>query len=281
VVRRVVLTVLGVICVLGGLAAGAAAVWSVAVLGSDGVLRYGAGTITPGTASQATIIDVDRFSVSVPVVGALGDTTLSVTAPSAADPAAGAFIGAGTTRDVDAYLAGVPYSVALRDGTDWNVTDVPGGQPPLPPPDQRFWLAADSGPRAAIAVPSERPLTLVLMTPDGSPTGVLALSVDVTIASAGTYELWLSVTAAVLVAVGAVLLFLAFHRRRPRGRHAAGAAVVAVEPEAAEPEAAEPEVVEPEVVEPEAAEPESDPDVTQELPVLVLPREEAPDGDPG
>jgi hypothetical protein len=277
VVRRVILGVLGAVLLLVGLAAGAAALWAYAVLGNDGILRYSEGTITPGASAQATIIDVDRFSVTVPVVGGLGDTTLSVTAP-----AGDVFFGAAATPDVDAYLTGVPYSVAVRNAGDWSVTDIPGGQPAADPAAQAFWLASDSGARAAIAVPASRPLTLVAMTPTGAVTGPLELSVDVTVADVGAYVTWLAVTAGVGVLIGILLLVLAFRRKRPMGRHAAGsvptepaatAVVEAGEPETeptqptAAPETPEPEP-EPETPEPETPEPEPESEPESETPEL-------------
>ncbi len=227
-VMRVVLGVAGVLLLLAGLAAGGLAAWGSAVFGSDGALRFDAGTITPSPDSVATIIDVERFSATVPYVDRLGRTSLSVTAGDAGDPAATVFLGAAGTAAVDAYLKGTPYSVALREDGGWSVREVPGVVLPGLPGDQELWIVDDVGRRASVEVPAERPLTLVLMHPSAIPSGPLSLTIDFTVPGVVTWVVWLLAAAAVLIIAGAVLLVLAVRLRpRPAGRHAAGAVPVA------------------------------------------------------
>jgi hypothetical protein len=226
VLGRVVLGVAGVLLLLAGIALGGAAAWASAVFGSDGVLRLDAGTITPAPGTIATVIDVDRFSATVPYVGGLGTTSLSVSSGDAGDPSDTMFIGAAGTPAVDAYLRGTPYSVAIREDDDWTVRGVPGASAPSFPREQALWIADDVGRRAAIQVPQERPLTVVLMHPSAIPSGQLALAVDFAVPGVTTWVGWLLAGAAVLLAAGAGLVVLAM--RRPRGagrapRHAAGA----------------------------------------------------------
>ncbi len=221
-VGRVVLGVGGVLLLLGGLAAGGAAAWTSAVFGSDGALRIDTGTITPAPGTIATLIDVERFGASVPYLGSLGRTSLSVTSGDTGDPSDTMFIGAAGTAAVDAYLRGTPYSVAIREGDDWTVRAVPGTSvPPLPrragPVDHRRRgpTRLDPGARGetTLACP-DAPLRHPEQTSwrsrstsrcPGSPRG-----------SCGCWSPQLS-----CIAGGVVLLVLALRRRRGRGRHAA------------------------------------------------------------
>lgn len=223
-VMRVVLGVAAVLLLLAGLAAGGLAGWASSVFGSDGALRVDAGTITPAPGTIATIVDVDRFSATVPYVGDLGTTSLSVTSGDAGDASDTVFLGAGSTLAVDAYLKGTPYSVALREGGEWTVRAVPGAAAPALPREQDLWITDDVGRRASIDVPQERPLTLVIMHPSAIPSAQLALSVDVTVPAVTTWVGWGLVAAGVLIVLGVLLLALALRRRRTAGRHAAGAA---------------------------------------------------------
>jgi hypothetical protein len=119
----------------------------------------------------------------------------------------------------------------VRAAGQWEVRDVPGVTPPLPPDQQDIWIAQDQAARPAISIPPARPLTLVILRPQGGAVGAVDLGVDFTVADVSGYILWLSVASVVLVLLGLVLLFLAIQRLRPgrhaapkpvRGRHAAG-----------------------------------------------------------
>jgi hypothetical protein len=226
---RVVLGVAGVLLLLAGLALGGLATWASAVFGSDGALRFEAGTITPAPGTLATIIDVERFSATVPYLGSLGTTRLSVTSGDAGDPSDTVFLGAAGTPAVDAYLKGTPYSVAIREGDAWSVREVPGAAVPLLPREQDLWITDDVGRRASIQVPTERPLTLVLMHPSAIPSGPLSLAVDFSVPGVTSWVVWLLVGAGTLLVIGAVVLLLAVRRRRSTGRHAAGAGSTAAE----------------------------------------------------
>jgi len=222
VVLRAVLGVAGILLLLAGLAAGGVAAWASAVFGSEGALRFDAGTIIPAPGSIATIVDVDRFSATVPYVGSLGSTSLSVGSGDAGDPSDTVFAGAAGTPAVDAYLRGTPYSVAFRDGDAWTVRAVPGAAIPALPREQDLWITEDVGRQATIQVPQERPITLVLMHPSAIPSEQFVLTVDFTVPGVMTWVGWLLVAAGVLLVAGLVLVLLALRRRRSTGRHAAG-----------------------------------------------------------
>ncbi len=222
---RVVLGLLAGVLLLIGLAAGVAAVWVAMVLGPDNGLRFDAGSITPAPDSGATIVDVDRFEATVPYLEPFGDVSLSVDSGDPADPSSTLFLGAGSTEGVDAYLRGVPYSVALRDGSDWVVREVPGVAVAPLPRQQDFWIAQDVGRRPTIAVPAERPLTLVIMHPSGIPSGPISVSVDFSVPDVATWTRSFAIACGGFLLVGGLLLVLALRPRRGRGRHVAGVPV--------------------------------------------------------
>ena len=229
-VKRVIVGILAVLLLLGSLIAGAAAVWAYGVFGSAGVLRFDAGTITPAPDASATVIDIDRFGATVPYLGSLGSTTLSVTSSERGDPAGTVFIGAASTPEVDAFLKGSTYSVGIRDGSAWIVREVPGVAAPQLPREQGFWLAEGIGRPASIAVPEGRPLSVVIMHPSGIPSGPLLLSIEFSLPDVVTWITWLGAIAALLLIGGVVLLVLALRRPVSRGRHAVGGVAAATEP---------------------------------------------------
>ncbi len=224
VVKKVLLGAVAVLLLLAGAAAGAAALWVDAALGSEGRITIDAGTITPAPLSQATVFDVDRFGATVPVIGAFGNTTLAVSSGERGDPSDTLFIGAGPTADVDAYLKGSTYTVAIRQGDEWTTREVPGVTSAPLPGEQGFWLADDVGPRPSVAVPDQRPVTVVLMHPAGLPSGPLVVGIDFTVPDAGSWVRWLAIACAVLLLLGLVLLITAIRMNRGPGRHSGGAA---------------------------------------------------------
>ncbi|MBK9740179.1 MAG: hypothetical protein IPO93_11810 [Actinobacteria bacterium] len=221
--KKVVVGVIAAVLLVAGGACGAAALWAYDTFGSNGVMRFDAGTITPGPLARATIVDIDRFGATVPYIGQYGRTTLSVSSGERGDPSDTLFIGAAATSAVDEYLRSTPYAVGIRDGDAWITRDVPGVRVPELPREQEFWLAEAVGARPAIAMPAERPLTVVLMHPATVPTGPVTLSIDFTLPDASTWILGLAIAAAVLVLLSLLLFVLLFRMRRRPGRHQVGA----------------------------------------------------------
>ena len=219
-VRRIILAVIGGLLILAGVASGVVAAWGYTSIGSDGVVHLPIGTVSPDESARAAIVDVGTFAVSAPYVGSLGRSELVVTS---ATPGRTVFVGAAATPAADAYLAGVPYSAAFREGDAWSVRSVPGGQP-LPAPASGPWLAQATGASAGISVPEQRPLSLVVADPTGEPVGAFDLAVAFRIPDASSWLLGLAIAAGVLIVAGGVLLFLGLRRRRALGKHAAGQA---------------------------------------------------------
>lgn len=209
--------------VVGG-ALGSAAIWAHGSFDDSGVMRFDAGTIDPGPDARSTIVDIDRFSATIPYIGELGTTRLSVSTGETADPSNTLFIGAAATPDVDTFVRGSAYAVGIKDGGVWTIRAVPGSLIPPLPRDQDFWLAQDVGRNPGIVVPGARPLTLLVMHPSGIPSGPLVLSTDFVIPTAGQWVLGMAIAAGVLLLVGLFLLVLVFRMRGRRGRHEAAVA---------------------------------------------------------
>jgi hypothetical protein len=197
----------------------AAAIWAYSTFGMGGLLSFGAGTIQPGPEAKSILLDVDRFGATVPYLQDYGTTTLSVTTGERGDPSDTLFIGAAGTPDVDGFVKGTPYAVALKDGDGWATKPVPGLSAPDLPRTQTFWLAQSVGPRAAITVPAQRPLTLLIMHPSGIPTGNVSLNIDFTVRNASKWIVGASIAAAGLLLLGIGCLVLLFRMRSHRGRH--------------------------------------------------------------
>ena len=225
-VKRIVLGAIAVLLILAAGTVGTAAAWGYATFVAAEGLRFDAGTITPGATDALTVVDVDRFSATIPYLDSLGQTRLIVASADRGDPSGTLFLGAAATADVDAFVKGAGYAVALREGSGWVVREVPGSQPPPPPVEQTFWITDDVGRSPQIIVPQTRPLTLVVMHPAGVPSGPLVLGAQFTIPAARTWVLWLGISAAVLLLLGIAFLILALRRPRGAGRHSAGAVVV-------------------------------------------------------
>ena len=253
-IKRVLTAIVAVLLLIAGGALAAAAGWVHTAFDESGTMRFDAGTITPGPDARSTVIDVATFGATVPYIGEFGSTRLSVTTGERGDPSDVLFIGAASTDDVDAFVKGSPYAVALRIGSEWITKEVPGALIPPLPRDQPFWLAQEVGPNPGLVVPSDRPLTLLIMHPAGIPSGPLTLSIDFTIPLAARWSLGLAIAAGVLLIVGVVLLIVVARMRGRRGRHEFDADVPLP--------AATVEIAEPEIAEPEIAEPEIDADVT-------------------
>jgi hypothetical protein len=219
VIKRILVGLLAAVLLIAGGAAGAAAIWAYSTFGMSGLMSFDAGTISPGPSARSTILDIDKFGATVPYIGAYGTTTLSVSTGEPGDSSETLFIGAAKTADVDAYVKGTPYAVAIREGTEWTTRDVPGvGEPELPR-TQSIWTVQAVGARPAIVVPDERPLTLVVMHPSTIPSGPVSLSIDFTVKNASEWITGLAIASGILLLLGVLALVVLFRMRGHKGRH--------------------------------------------------------------
>jgi hypothetical protein len=219
VIKRILVGLLAAVLLLAGGVAGAAAIWAYSTFGMKGLMSFDAGTITPGATAKSTILDIDKFGATVPYIGAYGTTTLSASTGQPADPTETLFIGAASTSDVDAFVKGTPYAVAIREGTQWTTREVPGVTNPPLPRTQTFWQAQAVGARPAIVVPEQRPLTLVIMHPSGIPSGPVTLRIDFTVRNASQWITGLAIASGILLLLGILALVVLFRMRGRRGRH--------------------------------------------------------------
>lgn len=217
--KKILVGLLAAVLLLAGGALGAAAIWAYSTFGMSGLMSFSAGTITPGPAATSLLLDVDRFGATVPYLQDYGSTTLSLSTGRSADPTETLFVGAARTPDVDAFVKGTPYSVAIKQGDAWTTRDVPGLNPPGLPGEQGFWLAQDVGPRPSIDMPADRPLTLLIMHPSGLPTGPVTVIIDFTVRNASTWIIGLAVASAGCLLLGIACLVLLSRIRSQRGRH--------------------------------------------------------------
>lgn len=198
--QRVLLIVLGLVCMLVALplvVGGAVAV----------AITAGAGPTLQGRIGEASS---PGFAVVSEALGAEWDQTLATRSEvriGVRDLTSGGpvFIGYGPTDDVDAYLAGTSYTVLSSleesEGGRQDI-EVPDGRAPAPPTEMSFWVEQSSGPGLQeIAVGSRSGnYLLVAMNADASPG--LALSVH------GSLELPLLRPVGFGLLAGGGLLFL-------------------------------------------------------------------------
>ncbi|HET7902370.1 MAG TPA: hypothetical protein VFL59_14400, partial [Candidatus Nanopelagicales bacterium] len=121
--KRVVLILLGVLCLLLGIAVAAAGAGVAALLGQDeSIATQPARMSGSGVALVAEHIRVDESNVPIPE--GVGTLTLSVTSPDGRQ----LFVGTATPAALDDYLTGAPYDVVvdLASGGKATTRPVPG-----------------------------------------------------------------------------------------------------------------------------------------------------------
>jgi hypothetical protein len=217
--KKILVGLIAALFLIAGGALAAGAIWAYSTFGMSGLMSFGAGSITPSPDARSILLDVDRFGATVPFLQDYGTTTLSVTTGEQGDPSDTLFVGAAATTAVNAFVKGTPYAVALKEGDGWTTREVPGLATPGLPRTETFWLAQAVGPRAAITVPPERPLTLLIMHPSGVPTGAVTLNIDFTVRDASKWITGLAIASAGCLLLGIAFLVLLFRMRSHRGRH--------------------------------------------------------------
>jgi hypothetical protein len=146
--------------------------------------------------------------------GMLGD--LRVQAESAAGRPV--FLGIGRTAHVEGYLEGVARArfVDFRRGLPV-LQEIPGGAPPTPPGEQRFWVASaeGEGEQHVDWDPDDGVWTVAVMNADGS----RGVAVDADIGAEIPALIWIALGLTVvglIVTAAAVLLVLHVGRRASR-----------------------------------------------------------------
>ena len=211
-VKRVVLTVVGVLCLLGGLALIGTGAVVASVFGSDGSLSTSPAHVK-GRGVALVVEDIAVDASSIPIPSGIGSLTLSARSSTGRT----LFLGGAAAASVDTYLTGAPYDVVvdLSAGSTASTRPVPGTQQPPPPGAQPFWTQQASGSPAELTVKQSSKGTLVLMNADASEGVDADLVVTLTVARAWTAA-WVAVGAGAVLVVLAVVLFwrAAVARRR-------------------------------------------------------------------
>lgn len=129
------------------------------------------------------------------------------------------FVGIADTRDVDAYLSGVPYSTLeqMRDGAV-RYRSNSGTSTPQAPADADFWTASASGSgQVVLTWPAQRgDWSVVVMNADAQRGLTVRADVGATVPALRWIGLGLVVAGVVMLAIGALVLVLALAGRRSR-----------------------------------------------------------------
>lgn len=232
----VVLTTVGGLVTAFALAVGLVFATVLASLGTDGEVTRSEGTVSSAPESTALVFDglgaqvaadddlgsLGRWLEERGILTGIGGLVIGFTGPDG-EPL---FAGVADPASADDYLVGAPYSVAVRDGREWSVREVPGALAPPPPAQFPGWTLATSGSPAEIPAEALPGSTVVVANPDGSAGVFAAVFVAYRLgdAEASAYRagaLGLTSAAAGIGAIvgGAVLIVGGFRDRGPRGAH--------------------------------------------------------------
>jgi hypothetical protein len=217
----IALTILGALLMVGSIPAALAATGIQASVGRSGVVAQPLGVLRAAPGDVAVIVDGVSARLVTPAPpewmrGALalmgtdadslaarvGDVALVAT------PAAeSVFLAVAPVEEVNDYLDGTPYSVAVMQQGEWPVVSVPGTGAPAAPEAQSWWLSASSG--GAPELPAEvlDGQTLVLMRPDASPAPEASLRLEYRVPGASA-ALQSSAWIAVGASVGGLMIVL-------------------------------------------------------------------------
>lgn len=217
----ILVTVLGTALLIGAIPAAVAAVGIQATVGRSGVVSQPLGELRAAPDDVAVVVDGVSARLVTPATPTwlgdllalagtdaatlatdLGEVTLI--ASSASDTA---FLGVGAVEDVNDYLDGSPYSVAVRESGEWPTVSVPGTGVPALPEGQPWWRASSAGPAPELPAAALDGQTLVLMRQDASAAPAASLRLQYRVPGADR-ALQSSALMAAGSAVGGVLLVL-------------------------------------------------------------------------
>lgn len=231
----IAVTVLGTLLLLSALPAALAAGGIQASVGRTGVVSQPLGDLRAAPGDIAVVVDGVSARLVTPTAPTWVDDVLALAGTDTAalatelgevtliaSPASDtAFLGVANVEDVNDYLDGTPYSVAVRQADGWPTVSVPGTGTPTRPEDQPWWRASSAGPAPELAAESLDGQTLVLMRPDASadPAASLRLQYRVPGADAALQSAALTAAGAALGGLLLILLggWLIVGRRRPTG----------------------------------------------------------------
>ncbi|CAB4738607.1 unannotated protein [freshwater metagenome] len=224
--KRLVIALLGILCLIVGAAGLISGAWIYTVFGSDGEVSAPAGSVVEVQGSNAVVIDLADANLSVPYLTFKGETTIQAK-NTVGEMGAALFLGVGEATVIDEYLAQTTYSVGefTAPTKPWKMTLVPGpantpGAPFGQPAEKLIWSSSAIGDPAVLQLDSPAaPLTLVVMRSDALSPVAADLSVHLKVPQL-VITMWIALAVAVLLLPAALTLFwIALFHLRKRGRH--------------------------------------------------------------
>jgi hypothetical protein len=192
-----------------GLIAVGVGVLGVTAFGPQGRLDAASSPLVSKKDSHALVADILSIDAGFPSSASLGEVTIGAEAVGGKP----LFIGYGTREAVDKYLDGVGFDAVSQAGSQWQTKSVPGGPPPDPPGDEKFWLGSSSGfdTEVRFAIPSSGEASVVIMNMDGGAPVKARIAIGYQSDVVFPASLAAIVVGSVMVLVGILLL------RRRRG----------------------------------------------------------------
>ncbi len=212
--RKVVLGLIGALLILAGGGACVAGALVGGVFGRDGVVRSEPIRVTADVAALTT--DVVQIDAGLPRTEGIAAVELSARAVDGGR----VFVGIGRADRVRTYLAGTPYAVVSgidgSPGSDAGVSlrIIDGSDRPTPPAAEDFWVASAVGSNQQRLQWSPEPgrFVAVIMTADASIPVDAQVSAGLSVPWAFPVAIAVVVAGLILVALGAIALFLGFRR---------------------------------------------------------------------
>lgn len=217
-----VVTVVGTLILVAAISAAIAAGVIESSVGKSGVVEQPLGSLRAAEGDRAVLVDEVSARLVLPPLHPMIDRGLDAMGTSASElaeeigstvvvftPSAdtSAFVGVGNVDDVNDYLSGVAYSVAVSRDGEWPTVSVPGNAIPGPPESAGIWSASAIGLNPELAAEDFAGRTLVLMRADASPDVEVAMRLEYRVPGADL-ALQSSAVSAAAASIGGLLLIL-------------------------------------------------------------------------
>lgn len=200
--KKALLTILGVLLMLVGIAGVVASGLIISVLGTKGEHTTAIAPVATDTAAlYVRSFNVERTEGPQQYL----DLNVNITSTNGKP----LFVGLAPPDKAQAYLRGVPYESAskITDGA-FQVMPVPGMTVPAPAPgQQQIWTVSDTGTATTLPWDGQRGSeVLIVMNADGTPGVQADISATLYRDNLGTLTIAVGVVGAVLAVLGVVLI---------------------------------------------------------------------------
>lgn len=207
--KRVVLSVIGVVLLILGLVGIGAAGLAFTTLDARG--GYSARIADAQTSTAA--VYASSFGVDL---GGIPESAVDVTVSATSRNGKPLFLGVAKPDQVQPFLAGVPYEAVVRiEGQTLVVQPVPGTKTAAQAPGtQNFWLQSASGDSPELKWAGSQPgQVLIIMNADGSAGIAADIFGGVRIGQATLWIAGAAIVGLVVLMVGVILLYRGLRRR--------------------------------------------------------------------